>query len=58
MGVCVSSTLAEYRKLVPISRPRQDYISSTRVGQMCLDVEMMTPEDDTSFDAQIKRRRF
>jgi hypothetical protein len=55
MGVCVSSTLAEYRKLVPVVRPRQEYIASSRVGQTTIDSEMYV--EDENVDAQVKRRK-
>jgi hypothetical protein len=57
VGVCVSSTLADYRKLVPASRPRQEFIATTRVGQTSADVDMATDEYETYY-AEVKRRKY
>lgn len=58
IGVCVSSALSAYRKLVPVDRPRKDYLASTRVDETNTDAEMTGKEETDDFYAQIKRRKF
>lgn len=55
IGVCVASSLAAYRKQVPVTRPRQDYLATTRIGAVDTDFEMHVP--DEFLYAQVKRQK-